>query len=179
MKMKKLLAGALAFSAMVSHQTAWAQDNAAQCLASEEAEALLTVLLPGAVTSVTGLCKSYLPANATLSQSAKYIDNVLRPAAREAFPIAYGAFSIISGRQLPEGFGYNEIAPIMDLAIGQEITKGLKPENCGSLNTIYTSIQTMQPQQTSALLVALVQIAAADDKTISKDFPICPATLSE
>ncbi|MEM1131663.1 MAG: hypothetical protein AAGH53_01870 [Pseudomonadota bacterium] len=173
-KMSKFFAGALALTALASHQTAWAQD----CVATEEAEALMTVVMPGGITSLGQACQAHLPADAALLNATPYIENTLTPAAREAFPKAFEAIKTIAGDGLPDGLGYDDMAPLLDLFIGQELTKGIKPESCGPINTIIESIQAMTPAQASSMVVAMVQLASASDPKSFDDLPICPANVA-
>ncbi|WOE74057.1 hypothetical protein [Alterisphingorhabdus coralli] len=177
-KMSKILAGALALSALASHQTAMAQDK---CVTTEEAKAVATVVMPGIVTSLADSCKSTLPDTAALSQSSTFVDEVLAPAARTAFPSAFQTFRSAFGDGLPEGLGYDDMAPLMDAFIGQEVAKGVKPESCGAINALFETVQTMTPDQTSSLLVGFFQLVATAEEDPTKDLPfnVCPVTVSE
>ncbi|MEO1045047.1 MAG: hypothetical protein AAFX04_06375 [Pseudomonadota bacterium] len=172
---RKFFAGALALSALASHQAALAQDNAASCATVEQAEALMIAVMPGIIRSVSDLCQPHLPAGAELATSSSHVDTVLVPAAREAFPTALDTFMVIGGTEMPaelRSLGYDQLMPLLDGVLGQQIAGDIKPESCGSINRIYTSLKAMSPQQSASLIVALVEISGDKESPLK----ICPIT---
>lgn len=172
--MKNIIAGALAMATLASHQTAWAQDKA-QCLQTNEAEALVTMVMPGVFQAVSQSCASYVPADSLLGEPSEYIESVLRPAAELAFPEAIVAFQSIGGPELPEGVDYQTMSALLDLFIGQQIAKDIKPDSCGAIDRALTTLTALNPEQSSTMIIAVVELATAGDA--NSKLPLCRAAI--
>lgn len=150
---KGFLAGAAAWMAltgMAAQAQSVTKDRAQPCISPAEAEALISVMLPGALRGLHGVCDSKLPENAYLRTNAAALAGRYQAAAHDAGPVGAQAFARISGlpASLPPSALDGMVSPIVETMITAEKDK-LTPATCGKVSR---ALQLFDPLPMSNLI---------------------------
>lgn len=169
--MKRALSQTAAILAMLGALQAQAQAaTAPQCLTRPEIRGMIAYMMPSVITSATKKCAAGLPSTAFFNTKAPQLVTELEPARAAAFPMAKQAFKKFGGNgdrsmdavfdALPEeAFG-----PIVDAVIGQKLTEAIKPEACGDIDRVMTSMAPLPGNNMIDLISEILVIAARNDK---------------
>jgi len=155
-------------------QSAVAQSvQAANCLSTVQAEALVTYLLPKAVDASRTKCAASLPASSPLMiQNSERLARY-RAASETAWPGARNAVNVLAGQKLPPNMDDALLRPIADAMFAQLIGNGIKSKDCAVIGKIYGDLEPMSPSNIASLAITIVQATARDGK--KQDIPICKA----
>lgn len=148
--------------------------NKEKCLNEEQAEALVTYLLPKAVEASRQQCATALPITASLlmensEQLARY-----NAASETAWPQARAAVNVIAGGELPAELDDKLVRSISDAMFTQMISGEIKPDDCATIDKIYTDLEPMPSANLASLAVTILQAATKNDE--KPDIPICKQT---
>jgi len=171
MTIRKLALGGAILSLL--HAGSLQAADTEKCLTIEQAEALVTYLLPKGVEASRTQCADSLPASSALmvsnsEQLAKY-----NAASEGAWPAAKSAVGVLAGDKLPTDIDDALLRPIADAMFTQMIAKEIKAKDCSLINKIYSDLEPMPPTNIASLAITIVQAATKDDE--KQDIPICQA----
>ena len=156
-------------------QSAVAQTSEpAKCLSVDQAEALVTYILPKAIDASRAACSTSLSAS-----SALMIDNSerlanYRIASESAWPKAKSAVTILAGDKLPPDMDDALLRPIADAMFSKLIGEEIKPKDCALINKIYGDLEPMPAANLASLAITIVQASTKDGK--KRGIAICKAT---
>ena len=167
--MKNITAASVAVLALANSSILHAQTSDS-CLSINQAEALVTYVLPKAVEASRSQCGSTLSATAPLmmensEQLAKY-----RAASEAAWPEAKEAVNVIANNKMPAGLDDAFLKPVADALFTQLISEEIKPKDCALIDKLYTDLEPMPSANLASLAVTILQEATKDDG--KQDIPI-------
>ena len=171
--MKKLTGAAIALWMGMAATTAQAAADAKPCLTENEAQSLITAVLPDVFQQVGRTCSSVLPENATLRGGLPPLVARYQAPADLAWPQAMAAFGKIGGKDM-EGIDPKLLRPMMGPMIAGAIAQDIKPSDCPTIDRAVSLMAPLPPANTAGLIVLFAAAAGGKDK---RDSPltICPA----
>lgn len=157
----KKLAMALAMTALVNG-TALQAAEPAPCIPPEQAEDLVTYLLPAALQAAGTKCAASLPATAAMLQtdSAQYAK--YQHSAEQAWPGAKLVISVLAGDKFPKDLDLDSIRPMVDAMIPTMIAGEIKPGDCETIDQFYTLLEPLPSANLASLTVLIIQQATND-----------------
>ena len=170
--MKKLTGAAIALWMGMAATTAQAAADVKPCLTENEAQSLVTALLPDVLQEVGRACSATLPENAILRGGLPPLVGRYRAPADLAWPQAMAAFVKIGGKDVA-GIDPKLLRPMMGPMIASTITNDIKPGDCPTINRAIELVSPLPPANTAGLVVLIVAAAGKDKK--DNPLTICPA----
>ena len=144
---------------------------AEQCVPAEKAEALITYILPAALTAVGSKCTDSLPANAPLLQRDSDRFERLSADSDAAWPEARDVIGLIAGQEFPEGMNMDVMRPMVDEMIPAMLTQEIKVKDCPTIDKIYGLLEPLPSANVAALTIMLAQLG--NDEGKKDPFNIC------
>jgi hypothetical protein len=141
---------------------------------NEEAEALVTYVLPATIRALSGRCAQVLPATSALVQAGAISAARYQIDADRAWPAASRAFDKISGIPASNLMGEQILKPLVEKAISGEVTRNLKPKDCQRVDRLINILQPL-PAKNLAMLVVLLLESAGPKSGVSLPMPLCSA----
>ncbi|GAA0481992.1 hypothetical protein GCM10009096_25320 [Parasphingorhabdus litoris] len=175
--MFKKLSAASAMIALITGTSLQAAE-AKQCIPAEQAESLITYVLPGALNAVRTKCSGSLPATATLLQVDSAQMQRYEADSQRAWPEASTAIGLLVGQDLPENMEMDAMRPFVDAMIPAMLAQEVKAKDCPTIDKVYGLLEPMPTANLAALTVMLAQLGSNDEKEGRKDpFNICKAPI--
>jgi hypothetical protein len=176
--MKGLRAAVAAWAALGATAAMAAQDGAAKappCVTKAEADAILTLIAPGAIRGLAKACAPSLPATAYMKQRGDALAQRFVALSATARPQAIAAAVRLGGdkaKEMTEG-------PMLDLFVGTMVEAAiseakLTAQDCTAADGIVALLDPLPPANLTGLLVELAEIGLRHDKG-KVPFRICPA----
>ena len=177
--MKRSISAAIALLGMVSFPNpGMAQIAAGACIPEDQAQALVTVVLPDMLTTAQRICMPGLPRNAYLSNLNAGYMNRLRAAQNAALPKARTALGTLAGPQgaalAQSGFAL----PMIQTLMSGLVTKELQPEDCPAASKILRNLEPLPPANLASVIVTAIEVGARKHKDEAA-FQICPTNTGE
>lgn len=166
----KKLAMALAMTALING-TALQAAETAQCIPPEQAEDLVTYLLPAALDAAGTKCATNLPPSAAMLQtdSAQYAK--YQHSAEQAWPGAKQVIGVLAGDKFPKDMDLEAVRPMIDAMIPTMIAGEIKPGDCETIDQFYTLLEPLPSANLAGLAVLIIQ--QATDKKEKDPLNIC------
>jgi len=173
-----------ALAALAISETAAAQN--ADCLSEREVTSLVSYALPVVMDSAIRTCRPQLSPQSYFATQGSTL--VQRYAARKgtAWPEAKAALLKIGGKDdkmkdMVASLSDEALQPFADGLVSQLIAKGIKPDQCKSIERATRLISPLPPENTAELLTFIIVLAekpkvrGAVGAPRKSDFNICPA----
>jgi hypothetical protein len=163
----------LALGATAAHAAQDVQESkkAAPCVTPVEAEAILTVLMPGLVRGVTTTCTPLLPAGAYLRERGTALaERFVGPAAASR-AVAVAAASRIGGPEMQALTSNPSFDSFIDTMTAEMVKGKMKAQECAAASSIAEQLDPMPPGNFARLIVTIAELAMAEEKT--PEFRIC------
>lgn len=173
-----------ALAALTLSETAAAQS--ADCLSEREVTNLVSYALPVVMDSAIKTCRPQLSAQGYFATQGSSL--VQRYAARKstAWPDAKAALLKIGGKDekmktMVASLSDEALQPFADGLVGQLISKGIKPDQCKSIERATRLLSPLPPENTAELLTFIIVLAekpklrGAVGASRKSDFNVCPA----
>ena len=142
-----------------------------KCVQPDQAEALITYILPKAIEAAQTKCGSSLPARSALMENNSERLSQYRTASDAAWPKAREAVEIIGGEKLPGEIEDSLFKPLTDAIFSGMISAEIKPKVCSLIDKIYSDLAPMPSSNIASLTVTIIQAATKDGEKDS--LPIC------
>lgn len=153
-----------------------AQGAVRTCATNEEAEALVTYVLPATIRALSQRCQAVLPATSGLIQAGTITAARYQPDADRAWPDASRAFDRISGLPASALMGESLLKPLVEKTISGEISRNLKLKDCSRIDRLINILQPL-PAKNMAMLVVLIIESSGSNAVVKAPVPLC-STLS-
>lgn len=175
--LKSKLAAAAAFAASIALPAHAATQT--PCVSADDARILTLQIMPILIDKATERCGASLPATAYLPRSGAALVQRYRAAAEPSWPAAKAMLVRLLADQKIEDTGldlmqHDEVLRlIMSEAIGQEVAKDIKDQDCGKIDRFVASVGSIPTEHATTMVSAILVLVL--DKKGSKPSPICPA----
>lgn len=173
MPMRKMTGAAIALWMGMAATTAQAAADK-PCLTPNEAQAMITAIMPDVFQQIGRKCSSVLPEAATLRGGLPPLVARYQAPADLAWPQALVALGKIGGKDVA-GVDPRLLRPMMGPMMASAIADGIKPADCPAIDRAVELLSPLPPANTAGLVVLFAQLAK--DKKDSP-FNICPAATS-
>jgi hypothetical protein len=134
-----------------------AQVSAKACLSGEEAEALVTYVLPAAVRAISAHCTKTLPATAPLVQSGVVTAARYQVDADRAWPMASAAFDKVAGLPVAKMMGEKALKPLIEKTISGGVVQNLQAKDCMTADRFINILQPLPARNMAMLITALLE----------------------
>lgn len=158
-------------AASLMHGTVLQAAVTEQCVPPEKAEALITYILPAALTAVGSKCSDSLPETAPLLQTNSSRFEQLSIDSEAAWPEARDVIGLMAGQKFPEGMDMDVMRPMVDAMIPAMLTQEFKTKDCPTIDRVYGLLEPLPSANIAGLTILLAGLGKEDGK---KDpFNIC------
>lgn len=166
----------VALAAMASGTAAAAQP--VPCLTSADAEAITLVALPEIIRDAGRVCAA-LPSSSLLRRAdGKFIAKYDAEADR-AWPTARGAIAKLSDPAVELLLMSNYSRAMLTSVFAPQITGGIEPDDCPTVDRMVTLLEPLPPRNTAALVVTTIQYMRAKKVKGVPPLPLCAAATSK
>jgi hypothetical protein len=188
---KSIIAKLVTIGAAASLSVTATAQTAAECISKENANSLVTALLPGMILRFSAECAPLLPANASLTITGPSVAAANKDKAIAARPAAYDAVKQIAGKDFPSEMTMEVAFPFVDAMLASQMSKLKSKDNCIIANNVWGSLQHLPLEHWGGFVAAVVSATGIDPKNPSqgksrqglssapKKFPICPYVSAE
>jgi hypothetical protein len=172
--MKRLSGVAVILAMALNPISAAAQD----CLTPNEARAIVKVAMPDVIKGVADKCRASLDGSSFFLQSGNDMINRYRAATDGAWPVAKASLGKLAKDQaaLLESLPDEALKPLIGTVVAGEIGKGIKPEQCASIDRAIAALAPLPADNMADLLVSIVELAGGAKAGSSTNFSICKAS---
>lgn len=169
-------AGWAAIAGMAAEAQTTVEKSAADsvpCLTTEDAEAAVLVMIPGALHGLQTVCGPKLPANSYLATRGAALEQRFRDAGAEVGPAADRAVTQIMG--VTSGEPVKDAAKILEpmsemMVLGAK--KDLDARNCALADEMLGLLDPLPARNFSRILERIVELGSEGDK--DPPFRVCP-----
>lgn len=169
--MTKMTSAAIALWMGMATTTAQAAAAEKPCLTPNEAQALITAIMPDVFQQIGRTCSNVLPETATLRGGLPPLVARYQAPADLAWPQALTALGKIGGKDVA-GVDPRLLRPMMGPMMATAIAEDIKPADCPTIDRAVQLLSPLPPANTAGLVVLFAELAK--DKKDSP-FNICPA----
>jgi hypothetical protein len=134
-----------------------AQVSTKACLSGEEAEGLVTYVLPAAVRAMSVHCAKTLPATAPLVQSGVVTAARYQVDADKAWPMASFAFDKVSGLPVAKMMGEKALKPLIEKTISGGVVQNFQAKDCMTADRFINILQPLPARNMAMLITALLE----------------------
>lgn len=143
------------------------------CLPTADAEAITLVAMPEILRDAGRVCAA-LPASSLLrKQSGPFIAKY-DAAADRAWPAARAAIARLSDPAVELLLLSDYARTMLTSVFAPQITGGIAPADCPSLDRMVTLIEPLPPRNAAGLVVTTLQLLRAKKVKGAPNLPICP-----
>lgn len=149
------------------------------CVKRDDAEAIVTTVLPDVIQNVGQLCAQTLPPGALLRQSSGPFIARYRAEAELAWPRVQSSLGKLLGDMPGAGmiFGSDLGRPLLGTLLAPLLTRSLQTGDCAQVERIIELLEPLPAANAAPLLVEVLQFADAKrkDKATKPVLTICQA----
>lgn len=146
------------------------------CLTPDEADAVMTVALPGIVTGTADRCAAGLPRDAFLIERGPALADRYRREGQSAWPRARGVMTRLGGSAaegLLSGFGEAGQRAAVDGFVGAAIAERLSEDRCVAADAMLELIEPLPTLSIGRIATLLLAVATEDGESNGLPFRIC------
>lgn len=149
------------------------------CFTPEEAQNLITVMLPDAIGLIAEKCRPALPADSFLSRDSAGLIARYEPVAETAIRTLRPTMSkFIPGRDVLDKLDDDTLRKMLAAGVSTQLARDLKPERCADVERVVVALAPLPPENMAMLFGALFRFLSRVPKSGGKSsgpFQICPA----
>lgn len=163
-----------ALSATAAHAQSVTKDAAKPCVSPAEAEALVTVMLPGALRGLHTVCDMKVPADAYLITAGPALASRFEGAAHAAEPVAAKVVGRMAGlhNAMPTTAVAGYLSPLIEAMVVDSKDK-LNASACGKASRTLQLLDPLPVQNVTALVELLMELGLSREN--DSPFTICEA----
>lgn len=136
-------------------QVTHSQLQSAACIPQAQAVQLFIFTLPDMADGIIKKCGPALAPTAFINRSNVWLAGY-RAKADAAWPQARAAFMTMAGPGVSKvGLSDDVLRPLVSSVIGAVASKEIKPESCGTANTVMEALAPLPPENIASIIVAV------------------------